>query len=68
MIHFFGIFHPSATKREATDEAPGKAAFFGPDDEQNQEPAAVDGNDESDFKDSAVERQRFLLQSFSPQF
>ena len=29
MVHFFGILSPAFGKRHATDDAPGKAGFFG---------------------------------------
>lgn len=67
MIHFFGILDPSNGKRHNADEAPGKSAFFGPD-EQAAEPTPVIAKDPDLIQDLARERQRFLLQSFSPQF
>jgi len=66
MVHFFGILQPLSTKRHQADEAPRKASFFGPDQDQ----AAVKDEEQEALSatEEARERQRFLLQSFSPHF
>jgi hypothetical protein len=67
MVHFFGILQPLSTKRHQADEAPNKSAFFGPDDEVRTK-KNIEENTVLEEEDSARERQRFLLQSFSPHF
>ena len=67
MIHFFGILDPSNSKRHVADEAPGKRAFFGSA-ETAVKPIETAAPDERGSQNEARERQRFLLQSFAPQF
>ena len=66
MVHFFGILQPLTGKRHKADEAPGKSAFFGPEKERAVSPGEV--TEQAQEEDPAIERQRFLLQSFSPHF
>ena len=67
MVHFFGILQPFPGKRRNTYEAPGKSAFFGPD-AQQVPPVAEEAKERTAQEETAIERQRFLLQSFSPHF
>ena len=67
MIHFFGILEPVVGKRERSDEAPTKGAFFGKSFGTVQSTARSEA-ERQDIEDEAQERQRFLFQSFAPQF
>lgn len=67
MIHFFGILEPVIGKRVRSDESPTKGAFFG----KAAAPAKPVAHSDAalqDIEDEAAERQRFLFQSFAPQF
>lgn len=66
MIHFFGILDPMLGKTGKTEQEPGKKAFFGPPPAASSQAARL--SEREDLEDAARERQRFLLQSFSPQF
>jgi hypothetical protein len=68
MIHFFGILEPLAAKRQHSDEAPAKSAFFGPEDEAKAHGPSQAEAKRANIEETTSERQRFLLQSFAPQF
>ena len=67
MIHFFGILQPAIGKRQPSQEAPVKGAFFGKVLQSPPKPENSEAERQA-IEDEAQERQRFLFQSFAPQF
>lgn len=64
MVHFFGILQPGSGKRHKSEDSPSKVNFFGPE----RLPVVEPLKQKDEAQETDWERQRFLLQSFSPHF